>query len=942
MNDGTFGTTIDVGGLDEETVEAIENHRFDPLRDLQWRNAELDFRSIPALIASLNEPPPHAALQRVREQDDQLALQTLAQMSEFLPRLHAPKRVKLLWEVCQVPDFRKTMTEEHTALLGQLFQHLSQGGERLPEDWIDSHVKRLERFDGDIDTLMTRIAHVRTWTYISHRADWIQRAAHWQERARAIEDRLSDVLHQRLTQRFVDRRATLLVRRLRDEGEMTTSVAEAGEVIVEGEHLGRIEGFRFIPDTTEGQTDQKAVLSAALRALRENLPTRLQAFTSAPDGGLVFDSQLRICWGGGPVARLLPSGDVLAPKVEALSSDLLDGPAREEVRKRAATWVETRIRLGLSEMMDARATLEQLPPGARGIIFQLCENLGVLPRRPIEQQMAELSEEDRKALAKLGVRVGVYSLYFPSMLKPVPIRLRAGLWMIARSRDSIPPLPIEGRTSMDLPQGAERDFYGAIGYLPLGNHAIRADMVERLAAMARAAVRESRENARRAQQEKARAAGEAREEKRRQDRFDGRGRSAADPRARDRRRDQRMGDRRRRVRRERADAGAGQRSCARQRRGACRRSGAGCRSRLRASKRPRRRGRCASRSRESPERAATETAYATEETPPPAEEATPEEVTAEAPVGAEAAAEEAKLEEPPVEEAKTEAPKPAGPRPLPPGWFRATPQMMSLVGCSEPEMADVLRGLGYRVHPPTDETGPLHAFSVKPRFVREREEQRERQRLEERERREQRRRERPERPNERQFFADAPRRDGATARRSQPRRRQSRAARMREGGQGEARRPADRSQGRSPQGRTAARRPPRVRARRAATPADRRCGSTPRRRRRAIRSPIRPSPSCSSSSSVERNSPSRRMRLDKWLWHARFFKTRSLAQRYVEKARCRLDGRVTDKPHATVAPGMVLTFALGPKVRVVRILALGERRGPAPEARTLYDEIEAA
>src|SRR4029078_1872143 len=302
---------------------------------------------------------------------------------EFLPRLHAPGRVRLLWEVCQVPDFRKTMTEEHIALLGQLFQHLTQGGERLPEDWIDSHVKRLERFDGDIDTLMSRIAHVRHWTYISHRADWIQRAAHWQERARAIEDRLSDVLHQRLTQRFVDRRAALLARRLRDEGEMTTSVAKAGEVIVEGEHLGRVEGFRFVPDSTEGQTDQKAVLSAALRALRENLPAPLPPFPSAPDGELVFDSQLRVCWGGGPIARLLPSGDVLAPKVEAPASDLLRAPARHDVRKRAATWVETRIRLGLSEMMDARATLEQLPPGARGIRFQFCQSLGVLPRRPL-------------------------------------------------------------------------------------------------------------------------------------------------------------------------------------------------------------------------------------------------------------------------------------------------------------------------------------------------------------------------------------------------------------------------------------------------------------------------------------------------------------------------------------------------------------------------------
>ena len=717
MNDGTFGTTIDVGGLDEETVEAIENHRFDPLRDLQWRNSALDFRSAPALLASLNRQPPHEVLQRVREQDDQFAFQTLSQNSDFLPRLHATARVRLLWEVCQVPDFRKTMTEEHTALLGALFTHLTQGGERLPEDWIDSHVKKLERFDGDIDTLMARIAHVRTWTYISHRADWIQRAAHWQERARAIEDRLSDVLHQRLTQRFVDRRAAMLVRRLRDEGEMTTSVAEAGEVIVEGEHLGRIEGFRFVPDKTEEQTDQKAVLSAALRALRENLPARLAAFTAAPDGGLVFDSQLRVCWSGGPIARLLPSGDVLAPKVEALPSDLLDGPAREDVRKRAATWVETRIRLGLSELMDARAVAE-LPAGARGIVFQLCEGLGVIARKPIEQQLAELSEEDRKALAKLGVRVGVFTLYFPSMLKPVPIRLRAGLWMIAKSRDSIPPLPAEGRTSMDLPIGAERDFYATIGYVPLGNHAIRADMVERLAAMARAAVRESRENARRAQQQEKKA------EPAKSDVAKGDDAAIAAAPTADEISEWAI-----------VAAAFGENEPA-------------------------------------AEAAAPEPVAEAAPGPDPQQEPTPEPVVEETKAEEAAPAVDAMIAVPHATEAAPavenarpeEATKPEetkkAPRPLAPGWFRATPQMMSLVGCSEPEMADVLRGLGYRVHPPSDESGPLFAFSVKPRFVREREEQRERQRLQEKERRDQRRREKPEKPNERQFFADAPRRDG--------------------------------------------------------------------------------------------------------------------------------------------------------------------------------------
>jgi len=759
MNDGTFGTTAEVSGLEPEVVEAIENHRFDPLRDVQWRNSDLHFHSVPALVASLNRPPHHAALQRVREQDDQLALQTLSTHSDFLPRLRTPQRVKLLWEVCQVPDFRKTMTEEHTRLLGQLFEHLTQGGERLPEDWIESHIKRLEHYDGDIDTLMARIAHVRTWTYISHRPDWIQRSVHWQERTRSIEDKLSDVLHQRLTQRFVDRRAALLVRRLRDEGEMTSSVAAAGEVSVEGEHLGRIEGFRFVPDATEGHADQKAVLSAALRALRQDLPVRLQAFTNSPDGELVFDSQLRVCWGGGPIARLLPSGDILAPKVEALPSDLLDGPAREEVRKRAATWVETRIRLGLSELMDARATTE-LPAGARGIIFQLCEGLGVLARRPIEDQLGQLNEEDRKALARLGVRVGVYSLYFPSMLKPVPIRLRAGLWMIANNRETIPQLPAEGRTSMDLPQGAEREFYATIGYLPLGDHAIRADMVERLAAMARHAVRESREAARRTQQQQQQpkkpeaapvvaekvAAGTASADEISEWAIVAAAFGETEP-----------------TPAELVAEAAPEEAVA---------------APVEAVSEP------------APAEEAVADAPAVEtvaDAPAAEEAAAAEETAAAAPAIEEATAEETtaeetKAEEAPVEtkadEPSAEAPAPAadearktGPRPLPPGWFRATPQMMSLVGCSEPEMANVLRGLGYRVHPPSEEHGPLYAFSVKPRFVREREEQRERQRLQQRQQRDQRRRERPERPNERQFFADSPRPDRSQERNKDERRR---------------------------------------------------------------------------------------------------------------------------------------------------------------------------
>jgi ATP-dependent RNA helicase SUPV3L1/SUV3 len=400
------------------------------------------------------------------------------------------------------------------------------------------------------------------------------------------------------------------------------------------------------------------------------------------------------------------------------------------VRKRAATWVETRIRLGLSELMDARATAE-LPAGARGVIFQLCEGLGVLQRRPVEEQLAQLGDEDRKALARLGVRIGVFSLYFPSMLKPVPIRLRAGLWMIAKNRETIPQLPAEGRTSMDLPRDAERDFYSAIGYLPLGDHAIRADMVERLAAMARAAVRESRESSRRTQQQ---------EKPEKKPAAESTGAAPAIP----------------------APATADEIS----------------EWAIVAAAFGESEPAPAPEPETEPQAAASEPVAADE----PVVEGAAEPV-AEAPAEAVAVAEAAPAEEPAVEAPPAEPapevemgdtpvpvesaapreetpPAKKEPRPLPPGWFRATPQMMSLVGCSEPEMANVLRALGYRVHPPTEESGPLYAFSIKPRFVREREEQRERQRQQQREQRDQRdqrRRDRPERPNERQFFADTPR-----------------------------------------------------------------------------------------------------------------------------------------------------------------------------------------
>ncbi len=690
MTNGQFGTTADVGGLEQGVVEAIENHRFDPVRGIQWRNAELSFNSVVALLASLDEPATLAGLSRAREADDQMALRDLAGRPDIAGVARGRERVRLLWEVCQVPDFRKTMTEEHTNLLAAIYGHLTGPRGRLPADWIEAHVQRLERFDGDIDTLMGRIAHTRTWTYIAHRAGWLDRPEHWQERASGIEERLSEQLHQRLTQRFVDRRTALLLRKLGLPEELMTGVAEDGEVTVEGEKLGRLEGFRFVPEIGKDEGEQRVILTAAMRALREVVPARVEAFTAAPDKELSLDSACRVIWNGGPVARLVAGADALSPKVEPVASDLIDGPQREAIRLRCATWIEGRIRGNLTDLMTARDA--ELSGAARGVVFQLGEQLGAMARAPAEEQISAMTEDDRKALARAGVRLGVYSVFIPTMLKPMAIQTRAQLWTIARGREEVPALPSAGRTSMVVTPEMDRDFLAALGYLPLGDRAIRADMVERLAWAARQAVRASRETSRKDNSQS-----------------DGKNTPAKTPST------LLFGD----VVSEWMIAAAalgedfGLTTPAAETTPAEAPEPAAAPATPGDEKPARRRGRHGGGPRPSREidgaipvalRFDSETRTWVEVAPPGR--------------AAAIARETKKAVEPPKPLAGGKIDLP----PLAPGHFRATAEMLSLVGCTEPEMANVLRSLGYRVHQPSEEAGPLHSFSIKSRFAREREE----------------------------------------------------------------------------------------------------------------------------------------------------------------------------------------------------------------------------
>lgn len=484
MNDGSFGTTADAGTIAPDMVEAIETHRFAPLKMLSWRNSNLRFTSVAALLSSLDKPPPHAGLIRARNADDQLALSKLAEESDILRLASHPDRVRLLWDVCQIPDFRKIMDESHTRLLGRIFRHLTTPGGRLPTDWLAENISRIDRVDGELDTIVQRIANIRTWTYVAHRTDWVADPGHWQELTRAIEDRLSDALHDRLTNRFVDKRTAILARRLRDGSEMAASLAPGGDVLVEGHPVGKLEGFVFVADRAETSGAAKTMQAAAMRALKAEIARRLDQLMD--DGLEVFTLAVEgLLWRGEMVARLAPGADALHPQVIPPETDLLESPAREKLRRRLNDVMASVILRDLGALSQLGEASLNGP--ARGLAHQLVEGLGSLPFTGAKSQLDALTAADRIALTRLGIRFGTESAFLPALLKPHIQALRALLWSIHRS---CPPPTVPGaKPAVPADASFPVGFYEAVGYRVMGGIAVRVDILERFAAETRALAR---------------------------------------------------------------------------------------------------------------------------------------------------------------------------------------------------------------------------------------------------------------------------------------------------------------------------------------------------------------------------------------------------------------------------------------------------------------------
>lgn len=489
LSDGTFGVSHAVPSFDEELVNAIENHRFQPVKILQWRNRALDFSSMDSLRRSLEITPDTPGLTRAPPSDDWEALDRLSRDPEIAGLVTSPDRVELLWNACRIPDYQNISPAQHSDLINHIFRFIAKDG-KIDENWFGKQVERADKPVGDIDTLAGRIAEIRTWTFVANRADWLEDAWTWQEATRAVEDRLSDALHDQLTQRFVDRRTSVLMRQLKEKTMLDAEITATGDVLVEGHHVGQLSGFRFQPDPSAEGVDAKAVRAAADKTLAEAISKKAVKASLSPNEDFTLAADGSIRWRGEVIARALAAEEMLQPRTLLLADEQLNGAPRDQIQARLDLWLVTHIKTLLKPLFDLKEA-ENLSGIARGMAFRLSEHNGILPRTDIADDVKALDQETRAGLRQLGVRFGAFHIFVPQLLKPAPSKLLVDLFALYKGetdlpgREEIPAMSAAGRTSVPVDPSFQPDIYQMVGFKICGKRAVRIDILERLADLIR-------------------------------------------------------------------------------------------------------------------------------------------------------------------------------------------------------------------------------------------------------------------------------------------------------------------------------------------------------------------------------------------------------------------------------------------------------------------------
>ena len=491
-NDGTFGTTADCAVMEEELVKRIETHDFEPLNYVEWRNSNLDFSTLDNLLESLHVPRPTKRLRRIKGADDEAALDRLIAIPEIHQALKSQPQVKMLWDVCTIPDFRNLTIDTHVKLLQDIWRILISGGGKLTDDFMSKKISRCDDTSGGVDQLSAKLARIRTWTYCASKTNWMKDATFWINHAREVEDKLSDALHEALTERFVDRRTRKLLKGIGANSGMTAIIKDNGEVYVEDDLIGHLNGLTFTADSSQSGLEAQALQSAAEKAVGPEVDRLLTSISSGTHAIFTLSDVGEIQWGGKTVGRIAPSGSIFSPEAELVGGKLgkavLQQMATDRMREYLRAEVQTLLAplKALKDLVEAEDTL----PSAKGFGYILLENNGAIERRDHLQTVRDLDQDARRQLRSVSVIFGHYNVYLNDLTKPKPTRLLSLLVAYGAGGDKNPWIPFAGVTSIaNEGELASKDFsqqaLSLAGYRAVGPRIIRFDILNRLSFLIR-------------------------------------------------------------------------------------------------------------------------------------------------------------------------------------------------------------------------------------------------------------------------------------------------------------------------------------------------------------------------------------------------------------------------------------------------------------------------
>lgn len=499
-NNGTFGTTGDCLPMDAELVGHIENHNFEPMRFAEWRNSNLNFSSAEALLDSLAMPSPNKRLKRVAPATDEEAFERMLTQPGVKAELTRPAHVKLLWDVCQIPDFRNLTIDTHVRLLTDIYAQIKTHDGKIPDEFLRKRIGRLNHTEGGVDILSVRLAQIRTWTYCANVTTWVDQSKYWINQTRAVEDRLSDALHERLTARFVDRRTSALLKGMGQNRDMDTSIKDNGDVWVGDHKIGHLDGLSFKIDTSGSDLEAKALQAAADKAVGPEINRRLTSICAGQHNIFTLSSDGHILWGEHKIGKISNGGTIFNPDAAIVGAGMGDATLRALTEDRMRDYLRGEVAAKLGALMALRDLSKSEKPEtnaeARGFAYQMLENDGYIDRKQHAKLVHDLDQDARRQLREIGVIFGQYDVYLRELMKPKPATLLGLLAAYGAGGDSKPFIPFAGVTSLPNSGGLASDNYSGAaiaraGYRACGPRIVRFDILNRLAALIRQAQVES-------------------------------------------------------------------------------------------------------------------------------------------------------------------------------------------------------------------------------------------------------------------------------------------------------------------------------------------------------------------------------------------------------------------------------------------------------------------